>query len=81
MNMADIETEKTVIVDRDTADRRSPSGLIVALVVLALLALFFLLGGFNMFRGGTGTGSGTDTMDTTSPQVQGPATDSPASGQ
>lgn len=84
--MAEIENEKTVIVDRDAADRRTPSGLVIALIVLAILALFFLLGGFNMFGGNAGTPSGTGTETDASTQIQeqtapAPSTTTPTTGQ
>lgn len=73
--MAEIQNDKTVIVDRDATDRRTPSGVVIALVVLAILALFFLLGGFGMFGGGAGNG------DNVSPSVQTPTSTSPSAGQ
>lgn len=59
--MADVNGEKTVIVDRDSdaVDRRSPMGLVILIVAIVVIALFFLLGGFSMF---SGTGGSSQTQ-------------------
>ncbi len=65
--MADEESRKeTVVVDRDSEDRRSLStALVIVLVILAIIVLFLLLGGFGLFSGGEtnapapATGGGT----------------------
>jgi hypothetical protein len=49
-----VDTHKeTVVVDN--GERRSHSGLITLVVILGLILLFFLFGGFNLFSGGGGS--------------------------
>lgn len=47
--------KETVVVDN--SERRSHSGWIIALIVLALIVLFYIFGGFSMFSGQAGTGA------------------------
>lgn len=68
--ITDYNEDKTVIVDRDTrdvADRSSPVGWIILLVVLLFLAIFLAMGGMRMFSGDTTDNTETQTEETTLP--------------
>jgi len=62
------ERRETVIVDGDRAPRSNPIGWVIAVVIIViLLALFFLKGGFGMF-GNSGDSVNVDTPDTVNVQ-------------
>lgn len=60
------DTRDTVVVEKD---RSSPVGWIVGLVVvIILLAIFFMSGGFGLFGGAT-TPQGGDTINVDTPEA------------
>lgn len=65
--MAEYNDEKTVVVERDTANTNSPVGLIVLVVALIAIAFFLLMGGTQMFGDDT-----TNTTDTTTDGTNNP---------
>jgi hypothetical protein len=77
--MVDVNEERTVVVDRDSAaDRSSPVGWIVLLAVLLLLALFFMFGGTQLFNGGE-AGTTETNLQEEAPSTQSPSTDTDTS--
>lgn len=68
--MVDYNDEKTVIVDRDTADRSSPIGWIIVVVLLLIAALFFMT---NYLGDGNGSTDTTDTSDSSIEESTSPA--------
>jgi hypothetical protein len=71
--MAEFDTERKVVVERDATDRSSPVGLIVLVVALLALTFFLLLGGTRMFGGDTTNDTNTQTDDTNT-QIDTPTT-------
>jgi len=60
------DTRDTVVVEKDRSS--SPVGWIVGLViVIILLAIFFMSGGFSMFGSGTAAPQGGDTINVDTP--------------
>lgn len=62
------DTRDTVVVEKDRSG--SPVGWIVGLViVIILLAIFFMSGGFGLFGGGTATPQGGNTLNVDTPDA------------
>ena len=70
--MADLDGNKTVIVDRDRADRSSPVGWIILALLLLLAIWFFMSGGFGLF-GGSDANDATEINNTSETQIETPA--------
>ena len=82
--MADFDNDRTVIVERDTAEAASPLGWIVLLVALLLIIAFFFTNGFGLMKSDNVEKSDTTAPRTsesmnneTAPADKAPATDTP----